>query len=70
VAVLIVSHDYSMIKPISTHVLGMGHDEFFFAAAGSPGLEEKLHSVFGTMHHAEEGASHCMHCGLPMKEGE
>lgn len=70
VAVLIVSHDYSMVKPISTHVLGIGHDEFFFDSASSPGLEEKIHAIFGTMHHAEKGASHCMHCGLPMREAK
>jgi zinc transport system ATP-binding protein len=68
VAVLIVSHDYSMVKPISTHILGLGHDTYFFADAGSPGLEDRIHSIFGTMHHAEEGASVCMHCGLPMRE--
>lgn len=70
VAVLIVSHDYSMVKPISTHVLGIGHDEFFFDSASSPGLEEKIHAIFGTMHHAEKGASRCMHCGLPMREAK
>lgn len=70
VAVLIVSHDYSMVKPISTHVLGIGHDEFFFDSASSPGLEEKIHAIFGTMHHAEKGASRCMHCGLPMRDAK
>lgn len=70
VAVLIVSHDYSMVKPISTHILGIGHDEFFFDRASSPGLEEKIHAIFGTMHHAEKGASFCMHCGLPMKDAK
>lgn len=70
IAVLIVSHDYSMIKNVSTHVLGIGHDGYFFDRAESPGLEEKLHSIFGAMHHAEEGASACMHCGLPIIDEE
>ncbi len=70
VAVLLVSHDFSLIRSISTHVLGVGHEVRFFDRADSPGLEEKLHSIFGTMHHPEEGAAVCMHCGLPMVDEE
>jgi len=65
-AVLLVSHDFSVIKSVSTHVLGIGHDGHFFDRADSPGLEAKIISIFGPLHHAEEGASVCMHCGLPI----
>lgn len=68
VAVLMVSHDFSMIKSISTHVLGVGHDSTFFEKASSPGLDKKITSIFGPMHHAGEEASFCMHCGLPMAD--
>ncbi len=71
IAVLIVSHDYSMIRSVTTHVLGVGHDAYFFDKATSPELDEKITSIFGPMHHAkEEGAPSCMHCGLPMVGGK
>lgn len=69
VAVLIVSHDFATIKSVSTHVLGIGHDAHFFDRTDSPGLEDKIQSFFGAMHHAEGGASFCMHCGLPLIGG-
>lgn len=52
IAMMIVSHDFSVIGAVATGVLGIGHEGYFFEPAGSPGLETKLESLFGTTHHA------------------
>lgn len=70
IAVLLVSHDYSAIKHISTHVLGVGHEGYFFEDAKSPGLEDKITALFGPMHHAGEADNYCTHCGVPLAQEE
>jgi ABC-type Mn2+/Zn2+ transport system ATPase subunit len=65
-AVLIVSHDFSGIKSVCTHVLGVGHEEYFFLPADSPELEGKITALFGPMHHSGVEGDACMHCGEPM----
>jgi zinc transport system ATP-binding protein len=65
-AVLIVSHDFSGIKSVCTHVLGVGHEEHFFLPADSPDLDKKINSLFGPMHHSGVEGDACMHCGEPM----
>lgn len=55
-AMIVVSHDFSVIRAVSTNVLGIGHEGYFFEPADSPYLEEKIDSLFGTMHHGE---GHC-----------
>jgi|Deesub1362A_J573_1020465.scaffolds.fasta_scaffold00073_106 ABC-type Mn2+/Zn2+ transport system ATPase subunit len=50
-AMIVVSHDFSVIKSVATSVLGIGHEGYFFEPADSPQLEEKIASLFGTTHH-------------------
>jgi ABC-type Mn2+/Zn2+ transport system ATPase subunit len=71
-SVLIVSHDFSAIKSVCTHVLGVGHEDYFFGRADSPELEKKIAELFVPMHHTAVGASgpYCMHCGEPVEEEE
>jgi ABC-type Mn2+/Zn2+ transport system ATPase subunit len=57
IAMMVVSHDFSVVQAVATRVLGMGHGEYFLEASGSPLLEEKIASLFGTMHH---GGNHCL----------
>ncbi len=68
VAVLIVSHDFSAIKSVCTHVLGVGHEGYFFESADSPDLGKKIEALFGLMHHTGVEGDACMHCGEPVKE--
>lgn len=51
VAMMIVSHDFSALREVSTKVLGIGPEGYFFEPADSPALEEKTNSLFGTLHH-------------------
>lgn len=71
-AVLFVTHDYSNIKSVCTHVLGVGHGDYFFERADSPALEEKINELFGPMHHAgvEAAGPYCMHCGEQIETKE
>jgi ABC-type Mn2+/Zn2+ transport system ATPase subunit len=71
-AVLFVSHDYSAIKTVCTHVLGVGHEGYFFERADSPALDEKINELFGPIHHAgaEVAGPYCMHCGESMEQEE
>lgn len=54
IAMMIVSHDFSVIQAVATRVLGIGHEGYFFEPAESPVLEEKIASLFGTMHHGRK----------------
>ncbi len=71
-AVLFVSHDYSAIKTVCTHVLGVGHGGYFFERADSPALNEKMNELFGPMHHAgaEAAGPYCLHCGEHIEREE
>jgi ABC-type Mn2+/Zn2+ transport system ATPase subunit len=68
-SVLIVSHDFSAIKPVCTHILGVGHEGYFFLPAESPELADKITGLFGPMHHSGVEGDACMHCGEPIDEG-
>lgn len=50
-AMIVVSHDFSVIGKVATSVLGIGAEGYFFEDAESPSLTEKLNSLFGTLHH-------------------
>lgn len=50
-AMIVVSHDFSVISAAATSVLGLGAEGHFFEAADSPGLTDKINSLFGTLHH-------------------
>jgi|GEM_PF-1825899 len=66
--VLIVSHDFSGISSVCTHVLGIGHEDHFFERADNPELNHKIEHLFGPMHHAGIKGDACMHCGAPIDE--
>ncbi len=51
IAMVVVTHDYSALAAVATHVLGLGHEGYFFERAGSPLAEEKLAALFGATHH-------------------
>lgn len=51
IAMIVVSHDFSVVSAIATSVLGIGHEGHFFLQAGSPNLAEKIEALFGTTHH-------------------
>ncbi|MDP2168452.1 MAG: metal ABC transporter ATP-binding protein [Thermodesulfovibrionales bacterium] len=51
IAMIIVSHDFSVIKAAATSVLGLGPEGYFFEPVDSPLIDEKLMSLFGTLHH-------------------
>jgi ABC-type Mn2+/Zn2+ transport system ATPase subunit len=51
IAMMVVSHDFSVVRSVATNVLGIGPENYFFEPADSPVLEKKLESLFGTMHH-------------------
>jgi ABC-type Mn2+/Zn2+ transport system ATPase subunit len=51
IAMIIVSHDFSVIRSVATSVLGIGHEGHFIERADSPALDEKIESLFGTSHH-------------------
>lgn len=51
IAMLVVTHDFSALSAVATHVLGLGPSGQFFERAGTPEVEEKLVALFGTTHH-------------------
>jgi ABC-type Mn2+/Zn2+ transport system ATPase subunit len=51
IAMMLVSHDFSVVEAVSTKVLGLGHEGHFFEDAKSPALKRKIASLFGTVHH-------------------
>lgn len=65
IAMLVVSHDFSVIGSVATHVLGIGHGEWFFEPAGTPEAERRLTSLFGTLHHGERHGPLCIRCVDP-----
>jgi len=50
-SMIVVSHDYSIIRTTATKVLGLSAHGYFFEAASSPDITEKINSLFGTLHH-------------------
>lgn len=52
IAMMIVSHDFSVISSVATGVLGIGHEGYFFEPVRSAELDAKIESLFGTTHHA------------------
>jgi len=52
-AMIIVSHDFSVIRAVANKVLGLGHGSHFFLDAESPELDGRLMGLFGTMHHSD-----------------
>ncbi len=53
IAMIIVSHDLSVLRSVATHVLGLGHEGYFFEPSDSPLMSEKLAGLFGTLHHGQ-----------------
>jgi ABC-type Mn2+/Zn2+ transport system ATPase subunit len=51
IAMVIVSHDFSVLRSTATHVLGLGPEGYFFKPARDPDIEQTVASLFGTMHH-------------------
>lgn len=51
IAMILVSHDFSVVETVSTKVLGLGHEGHFFEDAASPRLKRKIESLLGAMHH-------------------
>jgi ABC-type Mn2+/Zn2+ transport system ATPase subunit len=58
IAMVVVTHDFSALGSVATHVLGLGlglgTEGQFFKAVSDPGVEESLASLFGTTHHHGE----------------
>jgi ABC-type Mn2+/Zn2+ transport system ATPase subunit len=50
IAIIMVSHDFSVLGAVCTHVLGLGPDQAFFEPADSPELEEKIKTLMGATH--------------------
>jgi ABC-type Mn2+/Zn2+ transport system ATPase subunit len=66
IAMVMVTHDYSAVSSVSTHVLGLGPEGYFYEEARGPALEEKVLSLFGTTHHHGHGP---LICPLPPPGG-
>lgn len=52
IAVAVVSHDFCSLKPVATHVLGLGAEGYFFMPAAEEGLDDAVGGLFGSTHHA------------------
>jgi len=50
-SMIVVSHDYSIIRTTATKVLGLSAHGHFFESASSPDITGKINSLFGTLHH-------------------
>jgi zinc transport system ATP-binding protein len=68
ISMVVVSHDFSVISSVATHVLGIGHEGHFFRPAGARDIEERLLGLFGTSHH--EGGRACRAITLGQRGGE
>ena len=72
IALLVVTHDFSSLEGIATHVLGLSHSlegGYFFGPVTDAGIAGRAASLFGTGHHG--GANH-VHCAFRIsspKEG-
>jgi zinc transport system ATP-binding protein len=51
IAMIIVSHDFSVLRSTATHVLGLGPEGHFFKPISDPDIEKTLAALFGTLHH-------------------
>jgi zinc transport system ATP-binding protein len=54
IAMVIVSHDFSVVRTTATHVLGLGPEGWFFRPASDPETERQVVALFGTLHHGGE----------------
>lgn len=72
ITMVVVSHDFSELREICTHVLGLGpgpaHAGTFFEPVDSPALDEKLKNLFGTPHEVHRG--HCHTLSISMSKTE
>ena len=59
IAMMVVSHDFSVIRAVSTHVLGLGPDGHFFESVTSPQIESRIMGLFGTTHHGGQQGHVC-----------
>jgi len=63
-ALLVVTHDFSSLEGIATHVLGISHSldgGYFFGPVTEEGISGRAASLFGVSHHG--GANH-VHCAF------
>ncbi len=52
IAIVVVSHDFHSLRPVSTHVLGLGGEgHWFFMPAGAPELDASVAGLSGSTHH-------------------
>ena len=52
IAIVVVSHDFHSLQPVSTHVLGLGGEgHHFFMPVGAEGLDASVAGLFGSTHH-------------------
>ena len=63
-AMLVVTHDFSSLEGIATHVLGLSQaleTGYFFGPVSEPGMAGRAESLFGLGHH---GGSNHIHCAF------
>jgi len=63
-AMLVVTHDFSSLEGIATHVLGISQaieGGYFFGSVSDKGIAERAESLFGLAHH---GGSNHVHCAF------
>ena len=58
IAMIIVSHDFSVISPLATKVMGLGPSGHFILPPDSPELNERIQGLFATGHHCTGGVCH------------
>lgn len=64
ISMLVVTHDFSSLESIATHVLGLStaiEGGYFFGPVGDEGIAQRAESLFGVGHH---GGSNHVHCTL------
>lgn len=61
-AMLVVTHDFSSLEGIATHVLGISQaieGGYFFGSVSDKGIAERAESLFGLSHHGGTNHVHC-----------
>lgn len=53
IAMIIVSHDFSAVEAVATHVLGLGPEGCFFGPSGDEETRRRVEGIFSTLHHGE-----------------
>ena len=52
IAIIMVSHDFNALRPVSTHVLGLGGEgHYFYMPVGADGLDASVAGLSGSTHH-------------------